>query len=73
MKAVFGNAPDASIGGMTNSQMITQNLLAQPWVLLKISVLSKLVSNRDIVVKAQRMIYGHKQRGCHRRKRNAHL
>lgn len=54
MKAVFGNAPDASIGGITNSQMITQNLfsatLGSPE---NFGVTFVPVSNRDIVVKAQ--------------------
>lgn len=54
MKALFGNAPDAAISGMTNGQMITQQLfsatLGSPE---NFGVTFVPVSNRDIVVKGQ--------------------
>lgn len=54
MKAVFGNAPDAAVSGMTNGQMATQQLfsatLGSPE---NFGVTFVPISNRDIVLKGQ--------------------
>ncbi|WP_027359634.1 hypothetical protein [Desulforegula conservatrix] len=54
MKAIFGNAPDAAISGMTNGQMATQQLFSATLGSPENFGISFIpVSNRDIVLKGQ--------------------
>lgn len=54
MKAIFGNAPDAAISGITNGQLATQQLFSATLGSPENFGISFIpISNRDIVLKAQ--------------------
>lgn len=54
MRAIFGNAPDAAVSGMTNGQMSTQQLFSATLGSPENFGISFIpISNRDIVLKGQ--------------------